>query len=165
MMKAEDFKGRPVVSVAEGARVGVVEDVLFNATALTIEILSVRGMAESRLLHFRDVQSVGPDAITVPTQDVVRAISDPNDPATALLLTLHELSQRKIVDENGTMLGGVDSVSIDPADGHIVSITAGQGGIIGIGRSTATIAVADVVSVGDVIVVRSTSADAASPTT
>lgn len=153
-MKAEDLKGRPIVSIAEGIRLGSVEDILFHPTARCIETLSLHGQTDRLRLYFKDIQSVGPDAITVRSQNDVKPIGDTKDPAIASLLTMSELASRKVVDESGTALGGIDSVEIDPATGSILDITAGHGGIAGLGRTSTTIDAAHIVSIGDLVVVK-----------
>jgi uncharacterized protein YrrD len=151
-MQLTAITGKAVLSVATGARLGRVEAVLLDPSTLTIAALRVAADDQQAVLPFAQVQSVGPDAVMVPVDEVAHWIATAN--ATELV-TFDALKRYKVVDETGTLLGTPRDVELDPTDGRLQAIEVHKGGVLGLGGEHTTVSAPEIASVGaDVIVVR-----------
>jgi sporulation protein YlmC with PRC-barrel domain len=150
-MNAETIKGLAVVSISTGARLGRVEDVVFDPQALRVAALRVSAAGQQALIPFDKVRALGSDAVTVPNDDVTQW--DKPEGPLATMMGLDDLAKCKVVDEAGTLVGTIGAVEIDPQDGRITQLQARQGGVLGIGRTTETIAASEISSIGPDIVV------------
>ena len=152
-MNAADIKGRAVISVATGARLGRVEDVLLDPTAPAIAAFRVSADGQEALIPFAQVQSLGSDAVMVPGDDVAQWATTSS--AAEGLVSFNALKHFKVVDEAGTFLGTPKSLALEPGDGRLRQLDVHKGGVLGMGGETTTIPGGGIASVGaDVIVVR-----------
>jgi sporulation protein YlmC with PRC-barrel domain len=144
-MDAHTLKGMAIVSLAEGTKLGYVEQPLLDLTARKVVALQVKGESGTFIVRFDEVASVGADAITVASMaDEMR--------------DLDEIEKLKVVDHAGTFLGTLSHVEIDPASGQITQLTAHEGGILGMGGTTTPIDARAIVSVGPELVTVNTEA-------
>ena len=150
-MKARAIKGLAVVSIDTGAKLGYVDNVLFDTSQLVISAFRIDADGQQAVVPFDQVRSIGTDAVTIPNNDVVRWPSAGGDGGAGT--TLDDLEKRKIVDEAGDYLGTVTNVEVDPQEGRVTHLQAHKGGILGIGGNTIDIDRADVISVGDEVMV------------
>ena len=157
-MDAEALRGKAVVSVAEAAKLGYVEDILFDVQGLQAAALQVRGSDHTLAIPFAKIKHVGPDAITVDSSQVTRALGKGD--AFRTLPGLGALKKLKVVDEDGTFLGMVTGLDLDPETGRLLNLSVQKGGVLGLGGSTATLNVGAVRGIGPEII--TTAADAAS---
>jgi sporulation protein YlmC with PRC-barrel domain len=105
------------------------------------------------VIPFAQVQSVGPDAVMVPVDDVAHWITTASDAAG--LITFDGLKHFKVVDDTGTLLGTPRGLDLDPVDGHLQSLAIHKGGLLGLGGENTTVTEQEIASVGaDVVVVR-----------
>lgn len=155
-MKVDTLKGMAVVSISDGAKLGRIDDLLFDMRPPHVAAFRISGDGQHALIPFDQVRSIGSGAVTVPGREVVRwarAHSDVNN-----LPNLRDLSKLKVVDEAGAFLGTAKDVEIDPQNGCITRLQVHRGGVLGIGGETQTIAAGDIVSIGaEVMVVRASS--------
>ena len=124
-MNAETLKGRAVVSIADSTIVGHVDDLLFDPQHPRLAALHLAAAGQAAVVPFATVHRIGPDAVTIPSADVVHWATPTS--SLAGLLRLGELVKLKVVDEAGTFLGTVKSVALDPEDGAISEVQAHQG--------------------------------------
>lgn len=160
-MKASDLKGRAVVVLSDAVKVGHVDDLLFDAQYREVLGLRVKKgglLSESEALLRSNVASVGADAVTVPSPDVINAENRFQELTGAATLT--QAQGTRIVTEGGTLLGTVSDVELDEQvskvtayllnaplldriRGHIPQVAAqdvlrlGEGGIMIVSDSTA----------------------------
>lgn len=152
-MDAASLKGIAVVSVKEGAKLGRVEDVLFDAQGLKVAAFKAKGDGQAFLVPFEQVKNVGADAVMVESSQVTQAASQ-GGPFSGLP-GLDQLKRRKVVDGSGTFLGTVSHVEFDPVTGLIQGLTMHKGGVFGRGGTTTALGGDAVVSVGtELITVR-----------
>lgn len=144
-MDANTLKGMAIVSLAEGTKLGRVEQPLLDLTARRIAALRVKGDNGTFIIRFGDVQSVGADAITVASS---AATQTPSGATADDLRDLDAVGKLKVVDQAGTFLGTVSQVEIDPATGEITRLAAHKGGMLGMGGATTPIDARAIVSVG-----------------
>jgi sporulation protein YlmC with PRC-barrel domain len=156
-MDGEKLRGMPIVSVGEGAKLGYVDEVLFDVPALRIVALRARGDDQIFAVPYEHLRTIGEDAITVESSQVTQMVSKPG-PFDGLT-DLGHLKRLKVVDEAGTLLGTIERVAIDPASGRITSLTAHRGGLLGIGGTSTTIEAEAVRGVGNELVTVASPAD------
>jgi sporulation protein YlmC with PRC-barrel domain len=152
-MNASDIKGKAVISITTGARLGRVEEVLFDPGSLAIAAFRVSAGGQQALIPFDQVQSVGSDAVMVASDDVAQWVTTSS--AADGLVSFDDLKHRKIVDDGGTFLGTPGTIEVEPQGGRLQQLQAHKGGMLGMGGETTTVPGTDIAGVGaDVIVVR-----------
>jgi sporulation protein YlmC with PRC-barrel domain len=165
-MKASPLKGMSVLSIREGTRLGTVEDLVVDSAAGRIAALVIQSgasgrlipspAAERRLVPFDGVRSIGEDAITVDSTQVVAAANEQNP--LAALPNLGSVLGLKVVDEAGTLLGEIEDLEIDPERGRITGLLVHHGGVLGMGGNRELLPAAAVRSLGpDVVMVEPSS--------
>lgn len=150
-MKSKDLKGKTVVSTRDGATLGKVDDVLVDIDTLRIAALQVKGSGEEGLIPFEKVKSAAGDVVTVPTSNAAQRPHAGD--GTEHLASLSKVSKLKVIDEEGTFLGVVQSVEVDPQSGAILELQTQKATAMGLGREQHTIAASEVSSVGDEMIV------------
>ena len=152
-MNAADIHGRAAISVATGARLGRVDEVLLDRTSLALAALRVTAEGQQALIPFAQVQSLGSDAVMVPGDDVAQWVTTSS--AAEGLVSFDALKHYKVVDEAGTFLGTPRALTLEPSDGRLQQLDVHKGGVLGMGGETTSIPAGGIASVGaDVIVVR-----------
>lgn len=150
-MKSQDLKGKKVVSIKDGETLGQVDEVLVDTESLQIAALHIKGHGEAALIPFDAVRSADGDVITVPSSSAARRPSARDE--TSHLSGLNEVSKLKVVDEEGTFLGVVQSLEVDPKSGAITTFEAQKATVFGLGRASQTLAASEVTSVGEEMIV------------
>ena len=158
-MNAADMKGRAVISVATGSRLGRVDEVLLDPTSLALAAFRVTAAGKQALIPFAQVQSLGTDAVMVPGDDVAQWVTTSS--AAEGLVAFDALKHYKVVDEAGTYLGTPHAITLEPSDGHLQQLAVHKGGVLGLGGETTHVPGGGIASVGsDVIVVRTATSGA-----
>ena len=129
-MKASAVRGLTVLSIADGSRLGRVDEVLFDPVRRVVGALSVRTEAGEGLIPFNGIAGVG-DAVTVQDERVLLIGGQGEG-----LVRLERLKKLKVVDVGGHILGTVDELEIDPRGGQIVALLAHESGLLGLGGTT-----------------------------
>jgi len=148
-MHSDKLKGVAVVSITEGARLGRIEESLFDPQTLHLEALSIKGDNGSFIVPMDKVRSIGTDAVMVESSAATQTTA--GLPATALL-GWGDLKQRKVVDEAGSLLGTVSNLELDTVTGDAVSLVVHKGGMLGLGGETTEIAVGQIKSIGSELI-------------
>lgn len=146
LMDANKLRGMTIVSVAEAARLGAITDVVFDPEPLRVAALQVRGEGTDFVIPFDQVRNLGSDAVTVDGSQVTQMASAGG--SFDSLPRLSQLLKLKVVDDAGTLIGTLQSIEVDPANGRVVRLVAHRGGMLGVGGASSTIAVEAVRSVG-----------------
>ena len=141
-MDANTLKGRAVVSLIEGTKLGSIEQPLFDLHLHRLLAFEMRGDDGIFFIPFGLVKSIGADAVTVASHQVVQ-----ND-LVDTLVELDQVMHLKVVDQAGTFAGTITQIDIDPATGEVVRITAHKGGVLGVGGTTTPIEPATILTVG-----------------
>lgn len=149
-MDADKLKGMAVISIAEGTRLGRVDDVLFDTQALRVAAIQASGDRQTFVVPFAGLKNIGADAVTVENSGVTQAASKGG--AFASFTGLGKLKGLKVVDSTGTFLGTISAVDLDEVGGRLLGINVHKGGVLGLGGTTTTIAAEAIRSVGPEIV-------------
>lgn len=150
-MKSNEINGKAVVSISEGSKLGRIDDVLVDTDDMRIAALHIKGQGEGAFIPFDQVTSVSGDVVTVPSSAAAHRASAQDQ--TADLTHLRDLSELKVVDEEGTFLGVVRGIELDPQSGALIELQTQKGGLLGLGGESYTIPIAEVTSVGDELIV------------
>jgi sporulation protein YlmC with PRC-barrel domain len=152
-MDARELKGMAVVTIAEAARVGRVENVLLETTPLRARGLGLATETGARVIGLADIQSVSPDAIVA--ADIEAARTSDAMLTDHGLMGLDELSRLKVVDQQGQYVGRIEAVDVDATTGDVAKVEIRKGDTLGIGGETTTILANDIVAIGeDLVTVR-----------
>lgn len=153
-MKPEEFKKLAVVSIESGAKLGYVDDLLFDTGNLRLAAFRVKADGHHSLVPLSEVKSIGSDAVTVTSDAAARSAQA--ESALDTLPDVGRMHRLKVVDEAGTYLGKVNEIEVDPESGSITELEAHEGGVLGLGGKTTPIPAAAVRSVGDELIVVAT---------
>ena len=130
-MKASKLTGIPVISVADGIKAGQVADLRIMATSPQVQALTLKSAREQTVLPFEAIRTIGPDAIMIDSLDVVRA--DDELASGDVMRHFRSLVGRETAGDDGSYLGDVKDLEVDPSSGRIDAILLHRGGMMGIG--------------------------------
>jgi len=141
-MDASTLKGRAVVSLIEGIKLGTVAQPLFDMQLTRLVAFAMDGDEGTTFLPFGLVRGIGADAVTVASHAVVQ------DGAAGTLIELDQVLRLKVVDEGGTFVGAIAHVEIDSESGAVMRIATHKGGLLGVGGTTTPIDPATILGIG-----------------
>jgi sporulation protein YlmC with PRC-barrel domain len=150
-MKSDDFKKLAVISLDNGAKLGYVDDLLFDTQQLQVVAFCLSNDGQHAVIPRDAVQNVGMDAVTVASGAVVRSLSA--EPSLTALPGLDHMRALKVVNERGDLVGKIDELDIDPASGKLIDVRTHEGGLLGIGGKSETIPADEIRSVGDEVMI------------
>ncbi|MCK9487730.1 MAG: PRC-barrel domain-containing protein [Dehalococcoidia bacterium] len=143
-MKVSKLKGMSVVNLADGARIGRIENVLIDTAALQIRSLVLTAPGGESTFPFASAR-IGPDAVTV---DGAESLQTTESTAESVLRSLDELDGMKVVNADGAYLGDARELEISEADGALEELEAHRGGVLGMGGTSISIPVASIRAIG-----------------
>jgi len=153
MMNTNHVNGLTVVSIGTGERLGSVSEILLGPAADHVAAFAIAAggggllsssTPQTRWVSANDVHAIGPDAMTVENDSVLRESPDAGE-----MTPISVLVGEKVVTEGGTFVGQVASAEIDE---HTMSVT-GLEVSPGFFKSKKLVSTVDVITVGDEIVV------------
>ena len=129
MIRAHDLDGRAVVDLETAKKIGYVDEIYLDPhggrmTGYGVaEGSKLTGGGQKIMLPAESVESIGPEAIMVRgggsyERDLDRMGGEPRDHDA--FPRLSHVKGRKVVSEAGKLLGTIDDVLLDGADGRIV---------------------------------------------
>jgi uncharacterized protein YrrD len=122
MIRATELGGRAVVDIEAAEKLGKIDRVVLDPEAKCVAGFVVsRGSSmfnsgDHLMLPAACVHAIGPDAVTVNRGAPVPA----DEPSLVGLPRVSDMVGRKVVSDEGRLLGTVDDVLIDETDGRIV---------------------------------------------
>jgi uncharacterized protein YrrD len=141
-----ELRGRQVISIQEGDRLGDVRDFWIDSAGLSVAAFLLLEEGNERVLKFSDVRKIGPDALMVETAAVAEP-RDSNNPPTEWKL-FSELSRLQVVSGEGVQLGALADTEFDPMTGRLVSLELRSGGVFGVGAKIEVVPIENVRSFG-----------------
>lgn len=125
-----DLRGKTIINLADGKKIGQVDDILVDPKTLRVSGLVVNrgGMLdrETRIVPASGVEKWGIDAILVRDANVFRSESELPD-RESWLSSSDKLNGLSIVNTEGEKIGQIDDVLIDDR-GQIVAYRVSSGG-------------------------------------
>lgn len=132
-MNSKEIKGLRAISLLDGKRLGKVEHVYLDRGAKRVVgfgvvehggLFSLSG--ESTLVVDADeVHALGPDAMTLDTAAPIHGRQTTD--RFGELLPVDQLAHRPVVTENGTSVGGVDSIDFDERSFEVTGLDVSPG--------------------------------------
>ena len=155
MRNAKSLEGMSVVAIADGKKLGSVDEMVLSSDGLHLAgfIMKSGGFLNQRelIVEARDVRSVGADAITVDAEEVARVSDEAAAEFRDGRASGRRLSGNKVVTESGTFVGTVSDFVIDEATFRVTSLVM-SGSLLSSGDAVPT---DRVISVGpDAIMIR-----------
>ena len=120
MKKSRDIIGLPVVDVCAGISLGRAASLIINPQQRRVEALEVEERtllkANSQLIPFNQIRSIGSDAITVLNREVSQLR---DETAAHNNLRQSKLPGTKVITADGNLVGTVEDFSFYPTDGAL----------------------------------------------
>ncbi len=120
-MKASSLRDMAVVSMTDGSKVGSIRDVLFDISQRQTRAFALSGTNGESVLLFTDVRTIGADAVVVEQASKVQGAAGQS--SLDGLRSLSELTNLKVVSGDGSLLGQIQEVESEPADGRMTELT------------------------------------------
>lgn len=131
-----ELKGKAVMTINEGEKLGQVEDILIDRDKLQVAAVVIsQGVLlnkERKFLPAAEVATWGRDAVLVKTRDVFRSETDLPE-RESWVSAGHKLKGLPIVSTSGNRVGQIDDLLVDP-EGRIVAYRISEGIFGGKGR-------------------------------
>ena len=129
MRRGRTIVGLPVISIAQGTRIGVVEDLVIDLDRRWVAALSLGGQHVAgavRVVPFDAIRGAGRDAVTVQDDSAVVLLSDRPD-LERLYASPVRLVGLQVVTEEGSRPGRIHDVLVDELSGEIVDYEVSGG--------------------------------------
>ena len=145
-----------VVSISNGEKVGVVDDILLDTNQRRIQsfVIGSGGLfgGKTGIVDMADVRSIGTDAIMIEDRSVIHGSRD--EDRYRAFPDVRAVTSLRVVTASGEFVGNLDTLQVEPASGAIAALEVAKGGLLGAFRSNNIIPVEQVISIGrDVAVV------------
>lgn len=130
-VRASGLVGRAVVSLDTGREVGRVHDVVYDAAAgalLGFRLNRVGLFGPTRTLEISSVHRIGVDAVTIPTESVVR-LAGASDPLEQAAETGRAVLGKRLLTESGEYLGTILDLLLYRRDGRVFAYEVSGGPI------------------------------------
>lgn len=142
-MTTREIIGKPVISMADGMKVGDVKDLLIDTSSLVATTLVLSNEEEGSHVPWEKLKSLGKDVITIDDRTAVQPKTKPVEPVRSF----HELAGTTVVEGAGTVIGTLKELELDET-GHIRTFSTKAGGVFGLGTKDSTVAVNEIRTIG-----------------
>lgn len=129
MIKASHLVGRAVIDIEAAARLGKIKEIIVQrdgervAGFVVVHGETIVGTGGTRLIiPASALHSIGPDAITLRGSAMKE-----RSPDLETLPRMSDIIGRKMLTRSGRLLGSIDDMLINGADGTIIGFTVGEG--------------------------------------
>ena len=134
-MRSSEVAGLPVISIADGERLGTVARVYVDPAAKRVVGFAYEASPgifspdSAPRVDAERIRSLGPDALTLDDRDAVRG--EGIDTAIAALTTLDELAGREVLTRGGAALGRIAGASFDERSFGLTELEVARGLLVG----------------------------------
>lgn len=149
-MRASAIHDKPVISIAEGERLGSVSDLLLDTGELRVAALELDTAGGRSVVPFGSIKNIGADAITVGSVEAVHGL--PGRGPVGNVRVFDQIKGLPVSDSEGTYLGDVAEVELDPYDGTLTRVVVHRGGVFGLGGHDLAIERAAIRAVGEKLI-------------
>ncbi|HZU69133.1 MAG TPA: PRC-barrel domain-containing protein [Ktedonobacteraceae bacterium] len=120
--KWSDLRGIAVVSLANGTKIGSVDNFYFDPATSQVYAFRVKaGLFSHKILHVSDIRGIGQDAITCANEEAIQSASE--DSQLSSLPDGETLPTFRVMSASGTVVGSVGEVLLDTSNPSTVQIT------------------------------------------
>lgn len=160
-MKASIIKDMPVVSMADGTKIGNVNELLFDTAKMRLAALLLTGSGSKSLLPIEKVRNIGTDVITIEDASATQGVD--GNAALGALRGLKDLSRLRAINGEGAWIGDVKEIELDPMNGQISAVIVHRGGVLGLGGTTTNLPTSALRGIGPKVITVETPTEAAAP--
>jgi uncharacterized protein YrrD len=154
MRKGKSVTGKDVLSLADGARLEKVNDVVVDATGQRLVALVVDEgglLSAARVVPIEEVLSFGRDAVIVRGPDSVIATSQ-NDAMRAIVEQDEKILGKKVFTVDGDEQGSIADIYFDETTGAVLGYEV-SGGLFGdISKGTSYLPTEDITTIGSDVI-------------
>jgi uncharacterized protein YrrD len=155
-MDIKTLKGIAVVSIDDGARLGAINDALFDLEDRCVRafIVGDGGLfgGSTRILDMSDVQSIGADAVMIGSRDLLKA--DRDDTRYQTFANMGAVTSLRVVSQSGDLVGNLATIHVETSDGKFSDIEVSRHGLLGAFQAKIVVPAESVISFGrDVAVI------------
>lgn len=151
MIKANDLKQLPVLSIVQGRKISNVKDILYDPYENKVAALTLYWgdfLPQERYLLYEDIKSIGHDAIIIETPLAVKKPNEINKSILGLKKKQSLLLGTRIVTEVGNRLGKATDYFFDLATGIVTHLEVSQGPLDDIKSGRKVIPIDNIISMG-----------------
>jgi sporulation protein YlmC with PRC-barrel domain len=121
MIRLSQLTGQRVLTRDGARQLGSIRRLLLDpARGIVVSAELEGGVGEATMLDWESVASIGPDAVMVESEDVVRGAQ--SDIEQRLSTGELDLRGKQVLDEGGDSLGPLDDLEFDEASGRLARI-------------------------------------------
>lgn len=155
-MNHKQIAGLAVISIADGAKLGTIDEVYVDAQAMRIVGFALkpeggRVSADApNLIDVDDIHALGADAVTLNDTNAIRG--DRTRSTMLGLVAMDDLTKRKVVTEGGTYVGQVAGLEFDERSFQMTEVEVSPGFF----KSNKHVPTDQIVNVGEMVIVDDT---------
>jgi len=161
-MNYKSLAGREVIAIDSGRKIGHVERVLFDPATMRIDSVVIQPVIHSVLeepspmqqVSVSHIRGLGQDVVTVQNDEALQPLAEGVAIGDALV-AFDQIEHEAVLTESGKKIGEVDDVEFDDQTMQLESIQISRGFL----ARKFSIAVGEIVSVGEDVIVVHDSAD------
>jgi len=129
MRTRKELHGIAVMDVSGGKKLGSVDDLVVAAENGRVLALTLSSgiLGSGTYVPIEDVRSIGPDAVTVDGENVVRRDAEMPEEVGAARESSSALVGKKVVTEAGSLLGTIGDYFIDESARRVTGLVVGGG--------------------------------------
>lgn len=146
--------GLPVFAIDNGQKVGQVKDYLFDPKekGIIALIIGSKGlMRDDYLLPFADLKHIGPEAVTIDNERLLRKKGEKPEWAN-LLREMPDVIHLPLMAEDGVFLGKATEFVVDTASGALTALEIGGGMVENLRKGKSSLPIEDVLVIGNDVV-------------
>ncbi len=124
MRRSKEIIGLPVISINEAAEIGRVKGLLVNPATGSVEFIAIDrdgGFRECLVVPFKDVESIGPDVLTIAKAEVPVSLSSAPEALKALDHQVR-LIGTPVMTRKGKIAGVITEFAVDEDSGIITGL-------------------------------------------
>jgi len=149
MPTLSELKGRPVISLNEGQKVGTIKDALIDPVAKTVGGFLLQGNDGELALPYSHIRAIGPDAVTI--ESAMSTQSPVGEGGLEGLRKFGDFTKEQVVDASGVHHGHLGDATFSET-GALTEVEIHSGGFLGLNEKKTDLLIGSVRSFGTNVV-------------
>jgi uncharacterized protein YrrD len=159
LIKALDIVDRKIMTLKTGEFVEKVKDIIYDPQTNEVLALLISDggwFSDAKVIHYKDIHSIGEDAIVVENKEVIREAKEIQGRVNEIARKDTYLTATRIVTEQGEELGKVTDIFFDEQTGKVVEFQVSGGAVQDVREGKKRVRISDILTVGkDATIVKS----------